>query len=88
MMPITVKFLGGLRQEVGMAGCTLWLPDGATVADLEPRLRALGVDLDLERNLAVLGQRGLTQWPLSRRLAPDEVVMIFPHIAGGAGEKD
>ena len=88
MMPITVKFLGGLRQEVGMAACTLWLPNGATVADLEPRLRALGVDLDSEQNLAVLSQRGLNQWPLSRRLAPDEVVTIFPHIAGGTGRMD
>jgi molybdopterin converting factor small subunit len=83
MLAITVKFLGGLRQEMGMAGTTLWLPDEATVADLEPRLRALGVDLDSDKNVAVLSQRGLSQWPADRRLAPDEVVMIFPHIAGG-----
>ncbi len=83
MMSITVKYLGGLRQDMGMANCTLWLPDGATVADLEPRLRALGVDLDAEKNIAVLSQRGLHQWPPDRRLISDEVVMIFPHIAGG-----
>ena len=83
MMSITVKFLGGLRQDMGMAHCTLWLPDGATVADLEPRLRALGVDLDAEKNIAVLSQRGLDQWPPDRQLISDEVVIIFPHIAGG-----
>ena len=84
MMAIMVKFLGGLGQEMGMASTTLWLPDEATVADLEPRLRALGVDLDSEKNIAVLNQRGLSQWPPGRRLAADEVVMIFPHIAGGS----
>jgi len=83
MMAITVKFLGGLRQDVGMESTTLWLPDEATVADLEPRLRALGIDLDSEKNIAVLSQRGLNQWPPDRRLAPGEVVMVFPHIAGG-----
>ena len=35
MIAITVKFLGGLRQEMGMASNTLQLPDDATVADLE-----------------------------------------------------
>ena len=84
MMAITVKFLGGLRQEMGMPSTTLWLPDNATVADLEHRLSALGLDLDARKNIAVLNQRGLSQWPPDRRLAPDEVVMVFPHIAGGS----
>lgn len=84
MMAITVKFLGGLRQEMGMTSTTLWLPDDATVVDLEQRLRALGLDLDARKNIAVLNQRGLSQWPPDRRLAPDEVVMVFPHIAGGS----
>ena len=83
MMAITVKFLGGLRQEMGMASTTLWLPDEATVADLEPRLRALGLDLDREQNLVVLDQRGLEQWPPERRLRPSDEVIIIPHIAGG-----
>jgi molybdopterin converting factor small subunit len=83
MMAITVKFLGSLRQEMGMANTTLWLPDDATVADLKARLCALGLDLDARKNITVLNQRGLSQWPLDRRLVPDEVVMIFPHISGG-----
>lgn len=84
MMAITVKFLGGLRQEMGMASTTLWLPDDATVADLEHRLRALGLDLDSRKNIVVLNQRGLSQWPPDQRLAPDDVVMFFSHIAGGS----
>ena len=84
MMVITVKFLGGLRQEMGMASTTLWLPDNATVADLEHRLRALGLDLDAQKNIAVLNQCGLSQWPPDRHLAPDDVVMVFPNIAGGS----
>jgi molybdopterin converting factor small subunit len=84
MMAITVKFLGGLRQEMGRSSCTLWLPDDATVADLEPQLRALGLDLDSEKNISVLNQRGLDQWSPEQRLASDDVVIIFPHIAGGS----
>jgi molybdopterin converting factor small subunit len=83
MITITVKFLGGLHQEMGMASTKLQLPDNATVADLEPRLRALGLDLDEQKNIAVLNQRGLDQWPPDQRLAPDEEIMVFPHIAGG-----
>jgi molybdopterin converting factor small subunit len=83
MIGIRVKFLGGLRHDMGMDSTTLWLPEGATVADLAAPLRALGLDLDEEKNLVVLEQRGLSQWPSDRRLAPDEVVMVIPHIAGG-----
>jgi molybdopterin converting factor small subunit len=84
MMAITVKFLGGLRQEMGMASTTLLLPDDATVADLKAQLCALGLDLDARKNITVLNQRGLSQWPPDRRLVPDEVVMVFPHISGGS----
>ena len=84
MMEITVKFLGGLRQEMGMDSTTLWLPDDATLADLEHRLRALGLDLDARKNIVVINQRGLSQWPPDRQLAPDDEVIVFPHIAGGS----
>ena len=83
MITIIVKFLGGLRQEMGMACTTLLLPDDATVAELQVRLLTLGLDLDEQKNIAVLNQRGLNQWPLDQRLAPDEEVMVFPNIAGG-----
>jgi molybdopterin converting factor small subunit len=84
MISITVKFLGGLRQDMGTASTTLWLPDDATVEDVKQRLRDLGIDLDSRRNIAVLNQRGLNQWPPDQRLVADEVVMVFPHIAGGS----
>jgi molybdopterin converting factor small subunit len=83
MMTILVKFLGGLRQDMGMATCNLSLPDGSTLADLVPRLRALGLDLDTKTNIVVVNQRGLDQWPPEQRISPEEVVMVFPHIAGG-----
>jgi molybdopterin converting factor small subunit len=84
MISIKVKFLGGLRQDMGMASTTLWLPNDSNVADLEHRLRVLGLDLDSRKNIVVLNQRGLSQWPPDRRLAPEEVVMVFPTIAGGS----
>jgi molybdopterin converting factor small subunit len=84
MMVITVKFLGGLRQEMGMASTTLSLPDDATVAVLEDRLRTLGVDLDQQKNIAILNQCGLSQWPPDKHIAPDDVVMVLPNIAGGS----
>lgn len=83
MIAIMVRFLGGLRQEMGKDSCTLWMPEGATVADLEPQLTALGLDLDENRNIAVLNQRGLNQWPPDQRLQNGEEVLVFPHIAGG-----
>jgi molybdopterin converting factor small subunit len=84
MMVINVKFLGGLRQDMGMASTMLDLPDNATVADLENRLRALGIELDTQVNIAVLNQCGLSQLPQDQQIAPDDVVMIFPNIAGGS----
>ena len=84
MMAITVKFLGSLRREMGEPSRTLWLPDGATVAELEPHLRAWGLDLDTEQYIVVLDQRGLKQWPSEHRLTAGAEVMVFPHIAGGA----
>ncbi len=82
-MIIFVKFLGGLRQEMGMDRCNLSLPDDATVADLELRLRDLGINLDEKMNIAVLNQRGLNQWPPEQRISPDDVVIVFPNISGG-----
>lgn len=84
MIGITIKFLGGLRKEMGKPSITLRLPENATVADLEQKLRELGIDLDEQRNIAVLNQFGLSQWPPDRLLAQDDVVMVFPNIAGGS----
>lgn len=83
MITLTVKFLGGLRQEMGMVSTTLNLPDHATVADLQNQLLGLGLDLDEEKNIAVLNQIGLSQYPPDRVLSVDDEVMVFPHISGG-----
>jgi molybdopterin converting factor small subunit len=83
MIAIKVKFLGGLRQEMGMPSTILRLPDDATVADLQNQLLALGLDLDEQKNIAVLNQSGLSQWPSDRKLTPEDEVMVFPHISGG-----
>jgi len=83
MIDITVKFLGGLRQDLGKADADLSFPEGATVADLETKLRALGLDLDTANNIVVLNQRGLYQWPPEQRLDAEDEVIVFPHIAGG-----
>lgn len=83
MIAITVKFLGGLRNEMGMASTTLSLPDNATVADLQNQLLALGLDLEEQKNIAVINQTGLSQLPSDRLLTPDDEVMVFPHISGG-----
>lgn len=88
MIAITVKFLGGLRQEMGMAQTSLSMPDSATISDLEPSLRALGLDLDSENNIVVLNDRGLGQWPPNRPLVADDIVFVFPHIAGGMNKKN
>jgi molybdopterin converting factor small subunit len=67
-----------------MERTTLRLPDNATVADLEDQLRTLGLDLDAQKNIAVLNQCGLSQLPSGRHIAPDDVVMVFPNISGGS----
>ena len=82
-MKIKVRYLGGLRQEMGAEGGSLSLPGNATVADLEASLRGLGLDLDENKNIAVLNQRGLDQWPPDLKLAPGDEVLVFPNIAGG-----
>ncbi len=83
MITLTVKFLGGLRQDMGMASTTLSLPGNATVADLQNQLIALGLDLDDQKNIAVLNQTGLGQLPPDQLLTPDDEILVFPHISGG-----
>jgi molybdopterin converting factor small subunit len=83
MIAVTVRFLGGLREEMKTAQTVLSLPDGATAGDLWPHLQQLGLDLDSEKNIVVLNDRGLGQWPPDRPLTAEDTVMVFPHIAGG-----
>lgn len=54
------------------------LPDRSTVGDLT---RSLGIPPDLARVVLVNGRDGASEHPL----APDDVVDVFPPLAGGAG---
>ena len=83
MTSITVKFAGGLRQDSGEASHTPAFPESATIADLVPRVRALGLDLDTEKNIVALNQRGLDQGLPDCLLGSEDVVIASPHIAGG-----
>jgi molybdopterin converting factor small subunit len=83
MIALAVRFLGGLRQEMGAASTTISLPDNATVAEILPELHKLNIDLRPERNLVVLNDRGLEQWQPDRRIVASDVVIVFPHISGG-----
>jgi molybdopterin converting factor small subunit len=83
VITVTVKFLGGVRQDMGMSGTTLSLPPNATLNELGPHLRALGIDPDSNQIIIILNDRGLHQWPADRRFITGDVVAIFPHISGG-----
>ena len=83
MTAVTVRFLGGLREDFGSSPRTITLPDEATLDDLEPRLREMGIDLDSREIIVTLNDRGLRQWPAERRLVAGDVVTVFPNIAGG-----
>ncbi len=83
MVEITVKFLAGLRLEMGRPSQTISLPENATMADLEDHLRALGFNPDAGEVIIVVNNRGLGQWPPDRPLSNQDVVSIFPHISGG-----
>ncbi len=83
MIEIPVKFLGGMREEMGTSLVTLLLPQGATVDDLKTRLKALGVPLHSEDTIVMLNDLGIDQWDSGRVLVQGDVVVVFPNIAGG-----
>jgi molybdopterin converting factor small subunit len=84
MLQITVKFLGGMRADMGMSSTTLSLPTGAAMDDLERRLRCIGIDPQANDIIITLNGRGLRQWPPDRPLVPDDVIAVFPLISGGS----
>jgi molybdopterin converting factor small subunit len=83
VITVTIKFLGGLREEMGTTSTTISLPQGATLRDLEPHLQALGLEPDSAQIIVTLNNRGLRQWPPDRRFTAEDVVAVFPHISGG-----
>ncbi len=83
MPTIKVKFLGGMRLEMGTPATTLSLPDPSTVADLEARLREMGLDAGSDSIIIALNDRGLRQYPPDRPIEADDVVLVLPYIGGG-----
>lgn len=83
MINITAKFLGGTRQDVGIASATAAFPAGASLTDLEGWLRTLGVDPDGPDIIITLDGHGLRQLPENFYLEKDHVVAVFPVITGG-----
>jgi molybdopterin converting factor small subunit len=83
LVEVIVKFLAGVRQDMGISSTTLCMPQDAVLRDLDSQLRALGIDPEAEDIIITLNSRGLRQWPPDRRFAPGDVIAIFPLISGG-----
>lgn len=83
MTTLTVKFLGGMREEMGKRRTTLSLGQDATAADLPACLQALGIDTEAGNLIITLNGRGLHQWPPDRPLSSQDLVTIFPAVSGG-----
>jgi molybdopterin converting factor small subunit len=84
MFEITIKFLSGMRADMGMSSTTLSLSPDEDMHDLERHLRQLGIDPQANDIIITLNGRGLRQWPPDRRLVPNDVIAIFPLISGGS----
>jgi molybdopterin converting factor small subunit len=83
VVEVTVKFLAGVREDVGVSRVTLSLPPGAVLSDLEPQLGALGIDPGADDIVITLNSRGLRQWPPDRPFEAGDVIAVFPLIGGG-----
>lgn len=83
MISITVKFLGGMAEVVGIEKTTLEFAPSATLVDLVPRLEALGLDSRDPDQIIVLNGRGINQWPSDRRFTEGDVIAVLPLITGG-----
>lgn len=82
-MTITVRFLGGLRDDMGTSSVTLSLPQDATLRDLDSQLGALGISPEAEDIIITLNGQGLRQLPPDQLLNEGDVVAVFPLISGG-----
>lgn len=81
-MEVHVRFFASLRARTGEPGCTLDVPDGATV---EQALRAV-----VTRYPALAGGEGAWHFAVNQThadsatvLRPGDVLAIFPYLAGG-----
>jgi molybdopterin converting factor small subunit len=87
MIAIPVKLLGGIPQDWEKSCITLSFIDGATVADLIVKIRALNIDPDSDQMIISLEGRGIHQYPPGRLLQAGDEVMIFPNISGGLADQ-
>ena len=83
MVEVTVKFLAGVREDIGVSSTSISMPPDAVLGDLEPHLRALGIDPQANDVIITMNDRGFRHWPPDRCFVTGDVVMIFPHISGG-----
>jgi len=83
VVEVTIKFLAGIREDVGMARTTISMPDDAVLSDLESHLRAFGIDPWASDIIVTLNDHGLRQWPPGRNYADGDQVAVFPLIPGG-----
>ncbi|MEM0313159.1 MAG: MoaD/ThiS family protein [Candidatus Bathyarchaeia archaeon] len=86
-MRIRVKFVGDLRQKVGMADLWMRLPEGATVEKLLEDLRKTGIKVESENPSMVIfvnGRRLEFIGGLKAELKDLDELTIMPIIAGGA----
>ena len=83
MVEVTIKFLAGVREDMGVSSTSISMPPDAVLEDLGPCLRALGIDPEANDVIITLNDKGFRQWPPDRRFVAGDVVMVFPHISGG-----
>ncbi len=83
MTIVTLRFLGGLQDQVGRRSLELRLPDAATVRDLEAILSEQGIDVTSGSLVVTLSGRGLRQWPPDRPIVPEDEVAVFRPVSGG-----
>ena len=83
MVEVTVKFLAGVREDIGVSSTSVSMPPDAVLSDLESHLCVLGIDPEANDVIITLNGRGFRQWPPNRRFVAGDVVMVFPHISGG-----
>lgn len=86
-MRIRVKFVGDLRQKVGMTDLWMHLPERATMENLLEDLRKTGIKVESENPSMVIfvnGRRLEFIGGLKAELKDLDEITIMPIIAGGA----
>lgn len=83
---VSVKFLSGLRDQIGIASQALILPKGSTLRTVSEHLRRHhDLKVPADDIIATLNGHGWTQTAegLDTPLADGDVIHLFPPVAGG-----